>query len=149
MKITYDPTVDALYINFILGHHELETRQIDDDINIDFNDRDQMVGIEVLGASRRLRLAEFGQELQHLDTGWTTLSEALKNNKKHKAPIAPSMKGEKVWVRDVSHTCIVFESESGEMRRVTASQLRYSQSGDALLEALRKIGNYANTVKGK
>lgn len=149
MKITYDPTVDALYIKFISGHHELRTRQIDDDINIDFNDQNQMVGIEVLGASRRLRLSEFGQKLENLDTGWTALTEVLKSNKKREAPIAPSLNSEEVWVKDLSHTHIVFKSESGELREVTASQLRYSQSEDALLEALRKIGNYADTVKVK
>ena len=57
MKISYDSTVDALYIKFIPGHHELETRQIDEDINLDFDSSDRLVGVEVLGASTRLELS--------------------------------------------------------------------------------------------
>ena len=56
MKISYDSTVDALYIKFIPGHHALETRQIDEDINLDFDSSDRLVGIEVLDASRRMDL---------------------------------------------------------------------------------------------
>ena len=56
MKISYDSKVDALYIKFTPGHHELETRQIDDDINLDFDSSERLVGIEVLDASKRLEL---------------------------------------------------------------------------------------------
>ena len=54
MKISYDSLVDELYIEFIPGHNELETRQIDEDINLDFDSSDCLVGIEVLDASRQV-----------------------------------------------------------------------------------------------
>ena len=56
MKISYDSTIDALYIKLVLGSHVLETRQIDHDINLDFDSSDRLVGIEVLDASKRLDL---------------------------------------------------------------------------------------------
>jgi uncharacterized protein YuzE len=56
MKVTYDPSVDAVYIYLTKTIREPKTRQIDDDIILDFDEQGRLVGIEVLDASKRLDL---------------------------------------------------------------------------------------------
>ncbi len=56
MKITYDPMVDAVYVYLTAKIKEPETRHIDEDINLDFDAKMRLVGIEVLDASKRLDL---------------------------------------------------------------------------------------------
>ena len=51
MNISYDVKVDALYIKFIPGRHQVQTRNIDSDIALDFDEADRLIGIEVLDAS--------------------------------------------------------------------------------------------------
>jgi uncharacterized protein YuzE len=51
MKLTYDPDVDALYIRFTEEACEVTTRQISDDVTINFAPDGRVVGIEVLDAS--------------------------------------------------------------------------------------------------
>ncbi len=57
MKITYDSKADALYIYLTSELHRVETRQMDEDVMLDFDLSDRLVGIEVLGASVRLELS--------------------------------------------------------------------------------------------
>ena len=52
MKITYDKEVDALYICLLEGDHQCRVVRLTDDIALDFAAGEQLVGIEVLGASR-------------------------------------------------------------------------------------------------
>ena len=52
MKITYDKEVDALYIRLLEGEHQCRVVRLTDDIALDFTAGEQLVGIEVLGASR-------------------------------------------------------------------------------------------------
>jgi uncharacterized protein YuzE len=52
MKITYDKEVDALYIRLLEGQHQCRVVRLTDDIALDFAAGEQLVGIEVLGASR-------------------------------------------------------------------------------------------------
>lgn len=56
MKVTYDAQVDAAYIYLTKKVSEPETRQVDDDIALDFDEQGRLVGIEVLAASKRLDL---------------------------------------------------------------------------------------------
>ena len=144
MRVTYDASADAAYFYLSDRPQSIETRQIDDDINIDFNEHDQMVGIEVLAASERLRLSDFGHAIENLDTNWATLTEALKGKKTHNIPVVSSGMVEKVWVKDIDYSYIVVKSESGELRKVNAYQLLGSHSKDPLIRTLRKMGNYAN-----
>ena len=143
MRITYDASADAAYFHLSDRSQSIETRQMDKDIYIDFNEHDQMVGIEVLSASERLPLSEIGHAIEDLDTNWATLSDALKSKKAHNIPIKASAK-ERVWVEDIGHSYIVLKPESGELRKVKAYQLLGSQSKDALIQALRKMGKYEN-----
>lgn len=57
MRISYDPTVDALYIRFVEGAVECEVLQINDRIAINLGPGERVVGIEVLDASQVLDLA--------------------------------------------------------------------------------------------
>ena len=52
MKITYDKQADALYIRLLEGEYECRVVRLTDDIALDFAAGEQLVGIEVLGASR-------------------------------------------------------------------------------------------------
>ncbi len=56
MKLSYDASVDALYIKLNEGIHQVETKHVDEDIALDFDEEDRLVGIEVLDASKRLDL---------------------------------------------------------------------------------------------
>lgn len=52
MKIAYDKAADALYIRLLDGPFECRVVRLTDDIALDFAAGEQLVGIEVLGASR-------------------------------------------------------------------------------------------------
>jgi uncharacterized protein YuzE len=52
MKITYDKGADALYIRLLEGEYQCRVVRLTDDIALDFAAGEQLVGIEVLGASR-------------------------------------------------------------------------------------------------
>lgn len=54
MKITYDPTVDALYIRFIEGRVECEVIRLNDQVAVDIGPSEQLVGIEILDASEMI-----------------------------------------------------------------------------------------------
>jgi len=51
MKISYDPTVDALYIRFVEGPVECEVLRLNDRVAVNIGPGEQVVGIEVLDAS--------------------------------------------------------------------------------------------------
>ena len=57
MKIKYDPEVDAVYVSFKKGHEQVTTMRITEDISIDFGAKEEIVGIEVLDASKHLGLS--------------------------------------------------------------------------------------------
>lgn len=57
MKIKYDPKVDAAYISFKEGHVEVTTMRITEDISVDFGPGEDIVGIEILDASKHLELS--------------------------------------------------------------------------------------------
>ncbi len=52
MKITYDKDVDAVYIQLIEGDHQCRTVSLNDDVALDFDERERLVGIEILDARR-------------------------------------------------------------------------------------------------
>ncbi len=57
MKIEYSKEADAIYIYFKEDFVE-KSREIEDGIVIDFDKNGQMIGIEVLDASKRYSLAD-------------------------------------------------------------------------------------------
>ncbi len=51
MKITYDPSVDALYIRFVEEPTECQVIRLNDQVAVDIGPGERVVGIEVLDAS--------------------------------------------------------------------------------------------------
>ena len=56
MKIKYDPQVDALYISFKKGPSQVTTLHFSEDVAIDLGPHEEIVGIEILGASDHLAI---------------------------------------------------------------------------------------------
>jgi uncharacterized protein YuzE len=54
MRITYDPTVDALYIRLVEGQVQCEVVRLNDRVAVNIGPGEQVVGIEVLDASELL-----------------------------------------------------------------------------------------------
>lgn len=50
MKISYDPSMDALYIRFVEGPVECEVLRLNDRVAVNIGPGEQVVGIEVLDA---------------------------------------------------------------------------------------------------
>ena len=70
MKISYDPTVDALYIRFVDRPVECEVLRFNDRVAINIGPGEQVVGIEVLDASEVLEgLKERKVHLENLVVG--------------------------------------------------------------------------------
>jgi len=57
MKIYYDEKKDLLYIRFEEGTREVRNKRITDDIVLDIEEDDRIIGMEILDASKRLNLA--------------------------------------------------------------------------------------------
>lgn len=67
MQISYDKEADALYIQLLDGEFQCRAVRVTDDISLDFAAGEQIVGIEVLGASHLFKDPESPQvELKHL-----------------------------------------------------------------------------------
>lgn len=54
MKIKYDPEVDAAYISFKTEPMQVTTVRLTENIAIDFGPEEEIVGIEVLDASKHM-----------------------------------------------------------------------------------------------
>ena len=52
MKIEYDKEVDALYIR-IQEKEVVRTQEVSDGVNLDFDVEGRLIGLEVLGASKK------------------------------------------------------------------------------------------------
>lgn len=64
MKIKYDPMVDAVYVSFKKGHEQVTTMRITEDIAVDFGKKEEIVGIEILDASKHLGLSPKHPEIK-------------------------------------------------------------------------------------
>jgi uncharacterized protein YuzE len=54
MKITYDVEVDALYIRFTDEPVEVITHRLTDEVAVNYSPQNEVVGIEILDASRHV-----------------------------------------------------------------------------------------------
>jgi len=54
VKIKYDPQVDAAYISFKTGPTQVTTVRLTEDVAVDLGPHEEIVGIEVLDASKHL-----------------------------------------------------------------------------------------------
>lgn len=53
MKITYDKKVDAMYIKLRSGRYD-HTKKVTDDILVDVTSKGEVLGLEILDASRNI-----------------------------------------------------------------------------------------------
>jgi uncharacterized protein YuzE len=67
MKISYDPTVDALTIRFVEERVECEVIRLSDQVAIDIGPGERIVAIEVLDASELVpHITDVGISLENL-----------------------------------------------------------------------------------
>ena len=67
MRITYDPTVDALYIRLVDEPVQCEVIRLNDRVAVNIGPEEQVVGIEILDASEALPgIAEGKVQLENL-----------------------------------------------------------------------------------
>ena len=142
MRITYDAAPDAVYVRLSQSGGTATTKQVDLDILIDFNRKDQVIGIEVLSASKRLELSELEPLAVKLDTHWTTHSETLRSHKARGFPFVAAKQRESYHVKEVGLDYVTVQDEQHETRKVTARQLLVGQPRDSLIETLRALGDY-------
>lgn len=69
MKLTYDKTVDALYIHMQTGHYA-HTKKVTSDILVDVDEQGKVIGVEVLSASKNI--ASFKPDLSAIR--WQTIA---------------------------------------------------------------------------
>ena len=141
MNISYDSKVDALYIKILPGQYEVETRTVDDDIALDFDETDRLVGIEVLDASRRVDLAYLlpvDAESPVADSAtrgqasspaskpidWDKLVDELLARKEAGKPVETLNRGYKNWVEEVGDDYVVVRRDkTGNTVKITRRQL--------------------------
>lgn len=64
MKISYDPGVDAAHLSFKRGKTQVTTIRLTEDIAVDFGPGEEIVGIEILDASKHLGIKRHHPEIQ-------------------------------------------------------------------------------------
>lgn len=57
MKIEYDKEVDAIYIR-IQEKTVARTREIEEGVNLDFDDQGRVIGLEIIGATDKYSLED-------------------------------------------------------------------------------------------
>ena len=144
MKITYDAEADAVYIYLSDNVQLPETREIEKDINMDFNEHNQLVGIEILAASERLNLSFLIPFVKRLDAEWEGLQKELEKRKRTGELVETSENESKYLVEEVGFTYVRLKSRNTKtVKTVTAMQLMRSSPDQPLLKVLRKIGSYS------
>lgn len=124
MRITYDAKADALYIYLADRIDAPDTRSFDEDIYIDFNASNQILGIEVLGASERLQLKELMPFLERIDADWAVLSARLLKRKELNLPVETSVRKCKNWVEKIGENYVILRrDETDNTVRVTRTEL--------------------------
>ena len=57
MKIEYSKEADAIYVYF-KEEYVAKSKEIEDGVVVDFDEKDQLIGIEVLDVSKRFKLSD-------------------------------------------------------------------------------------------
>jgi len=74
MKIEYDKEVDALYIR-IQEKKVSKTKEVEEGINLDFDEQGKIIGLEIIGATERYR----AKDIFDISTKNLTLETARKH----------------------------------------------------------------------
>jgi len=153
MRITYDPEGDAAYFYISIKIDLPETRQVDSDINLDFDANDRLVGIEVLDASKRLDLDHLLPDLEIIgreEPGWIKLRVKLLRCKQEGTPLHTGTQKKINWVENLQTNAVwVRREESGHIVKITRDDLdnkdeewHRSHQRLAIVKVLWDIGNY-------
>ena len=153
MRITYDPEADAAYFVICEKTEPPKTRQIDEDIYLDFDETDRLVGVEVLSASRRLDISQLLPLLEingREDSGWRKLVVQLLRHKQEGKPIFTRDKKMKNWVEEVGVDRVSIKRETtGNTVIITRQDLENKDAEwhrtkrrRAIVEKLWDIGSY-------
>src|SRR3989304_3496574 len=85
MKIEYSKEADAIYVYF-KEEYVAKSKEIEDGVVIDFDEKGQLIGIEVLDVSQRFKLSDIGNvNIENLPV------EAVKYEKKKKPPLGKNL----------------------------------------------------------
>ncbi len=153
MDISYDAKFDTLYIRFLPGKHQVETRLVDDDIALDFDEQDRLAGIEVLGASRRLDLRYlFPIEITKTSSdskpnstlprvqpkgSWNKLRSELIRCKEAGIPVETRVKHWKNWVEEVTEDYVIVRRDGTDNKcKITRSE--FESGAENFLRKKRK-----------
>ena len=128
MRITYDARGDVAYISIDEQLVAAEgPRDLGDDIYLDFDSRNRLIGIELLDASIRLnlpRLRPFITKLDGPEFRWSLLLVDLYNRKRKELPVDTAESGAKHWIEDIAEDFIRVRPElPNQSRKITRTQL--------------------------
>ena len=129
MRITYDGEADAAYIYLTDKFNEPETRQVDQDINLDVDVANRLIGIEVLDASKRLDLeylAPLIENIGRIKPGWPKLRRELLRRKYAGEPVKTRVRRISNWVKEVGDDYVILLSEKsrqGNTRTITRDEI--------------------------
>ncbi len=153
MRITYDPEADAAYFYICEKTQPPETRKMDEDIYLDFDEANRLLGVEVLAASTRL---DINQLLPHLEIigretpGWQKLVVNLLHHQQECKPIFTKDKKMKNWVEEVRTDRVKIKRDAtGNTVTITSQDLEIrdtewhrTKRRRAIVEKLWDIGSY-------
>ena len=155
MRITYDAEADAVYIYLTEIVKEPDAREVDDDIALDFDEQERLMGIEILEASKRLDLDYMLPMAERLDErrlAWYKLREELIRRKTAGEPVKTLDREVRNWIEEIGRDYVVVlseESRSGKPRKITARDLEDKNTEglkkrriESITHALRKVGGY-------
>ena len=128
MRITYDAQGDVAYISLDEQLAAAEgPRDLGDDIYLDFDSRNRLIGIELLDASLRLNLPRLRPFITKLDGPkfrWSLLLVDLYNRKWKELPVETDKSGDKHWVEEIAEESVeVRSASSSKVRKILRSQL--------------------------
>lgn len=95
VKITCDSEVDAANIYLTTGMTEAVIRQVEENINLDFDGANRLVGIEIFDASERLDLKYLGPLVEDIGrnvAGWPRLRQELLRCKQEVKPVTTTFR---------------------------------------------------------
>lgn len=157
MNISYDATVDAVYIKLIPGRHRVQAREVDDDIVLNLDESDRLVGIEVLDASKRLDLRSLlpvkgarvtGRRKLVLTPamvsgdGWDRLRRELVRLKESNTPIETTERHRKNWVEEVGEDYVIVKRDTGNTQKITRNEFEGRTKWElSITRALRQLAS--------
>ena len=153
MRITYDPEADAAYFYIAVKTDVPETREVDGDINLDFDVAERLVGVEVLDASKRLDidyLLPFLEIIGREEPGWRQLTVKLLRYKQAGTPVKTKTRGMKNWVEEVGRNHVSLRRDmTSTIVRITRDDLENkdrewheNNRRLAIVRALWDLGSY-------